>query len=147
MSIGARQGRCGVEPPRQWAALPIQSGPWVPAPFFGGLLPGIGRHPQVPRRGHGVGGRGKEGKGVILQLAGRPAPGRVFWIPAAQWVRVGTGGRETCRDGGKDAVALAWGGMEGPVHGEGACGGEEGRLCQPSSLGVVGRSRCLGGRY
>ena len=39
------------------------------------------------------------------------------------------------------------GSAEGPVRGAGALGERRGRLCQPSSLGVAGCSRSLGGRY
>ena len=90
-------------------------------------------------------------------MAGHPALGRVFSLNMGQWVRgaqvqgklagtaagergstgaAGGGGGGACR-----AVAV------GHVCGEGVCGGEEGRLCRPSSLGVAGRSRCRGGRY
>ena len=75
-------------------------------------------------------------------MAGHPALGRVFCIPVGQWVRVGTGGWKTGRGvaGGTAPLARGGGGgcraaAEGLVCGEGVCGGEEGRLCQPSSKG------------
>ena len=47
--------------------------------------------------------------------------------------------------GGRGGGGASRGTAVGPVCGDGACGGEEGRLCQPSSLLVAGRSGCLGG--
>ena len=147
-----------------------------PLPICRRVPPSIGHHPQVQTqraqaRGGGWGGVHPAVAGH-LAMAGHPAMAgyhakaghprasctrQGILRTCGEWVRVGTGGGETCRGGGGGggAVALVQGGGRGgmPGHGRGPCvwgrrvGGGEGRLCQPSSLGVTGHSRCLCRRY
>ena len=124
------RGSDGKAPP--WGASMPPAGP----PEGQCVWAGLGRQVSLPAPGGGAAG----------QAMGRRCRVSHDRCSCRAEGQVGTGG-----SGGGFAGAAAGGIVAlvrgGRVLGRAYVGERRGRLCQPSSLGVVGRSRSLGGRY